>query len=311
VVAGVNVPSFTPEPETLRAVDAIIARSPFTHVVATSESHIELAGLLRSRYGLEGMGYEQALLVTNKWRMKQAVRGHWPAARAWLSGEFVARDGPRPATVVVKPLASSAARGVRRLALADALALLAAGDELLLVEEYLDAVEELHCDGLVRGGRLEWAVVSVYDRPVLVSNGSTAASVHLTPADPRVAPARAAAERVLGALAVTDAVFHLELLQVGETLYFGEIGLRPAGGGIAESIARSFGADLWLEFVGLQAGITERLSPLPRRRDDHCGVIGVVAAGERPDNSCEFSRLQFFEGLADADVAPLLREVAA
>lgn len=335
IEAGADVPSFSPDPRTLATLDALMARTPFQHVVATSESDMAFAGLLRSRYGLRGLDAEQALVATNKWRMKQAVRPHYPAAAAWLSGEFAELRGARPGTVVVKPLTGSASRGVRRLPLGEALRVLAASDELLLVEEALAVERELHCDGLVRDGRLAWVVVSTYDQPVL-RTWMTRGSIHLPAADPRAAAAVSAIRRILPAFPFAGFVFHLELLEVEGELVFGEIGLRPGGAGIADSIGRCHGSDHWLEFVGLQVGVKERLSPLPRPRADFCGVVSVVPPpdtppaetaelarlpgvtkvepgnllpGRRPENSCHYSHLVFFEGLGRPGVGALLRSL--
>lgn len=334
LTAGVDVPSFSPEPRTLAAVDAVMARTPFQHVVATSESNMAFAGFLRSRYGLAGLSHEQSLVVTNKWRMKQAVRPVHRAAAGWLSGPFL-EDGPRPAEVVVKPLSASSARGVRRMPCAAALQALRATEELLLVEEAVDATAELHCDGVVRDGRLRWAVVSSYDRPVLGSDGCRA-SVHLVPGDPRVQAATDVARRVLPAVAGDRAVFHLEILQAGEELVFGEIALRPAGTGIAESIQRCFGADLWLEFVALQVGARPPLRAPERAHGDLSGVVlarpsaggaplaaeearrlpgvtgigeGNLAPGEAPPHACSFRYLAFFDGLRAGELEALIAAI--
>lgn len=328
---GGQVPSFSPDSKTLAAFDALIIRTPFRHVVATSESDMAFAGFLRSRYGLAGLDAEQALIATNKWRMKRAVRPHYPTAAAWLSGEFLQSNRARPESVVIKPLSGSSARGVRKLPLDEALRVLSGSGELMLVEEALPVDGELHCDGLVRDGRLDWVVVSAYDRPVLHSR-NTRGSIHLPSSDQR-ADVRPAIRQILAAFPFADFVFHLELLDVQGDLIFGEIGLRPGGGGIAESIGRCHGSDLWLEFVGLQVGIQARLSPPPRHRDDLCGVVGVVPppdlpaapahqllrlpgvtavrrgnlpSGERPRDSCDFSHLVFFEGLRQPEVDGLI-----
>lgn len=336
LTAGVDIPGFTPEAHTLAAVDGHMARTPFQYVVATSESNMLFAGLLRSRYGLSGMSYNQTLVATNKWRMKQAVRGAYPTAAGWLSGDFLELRGARPDVVVLKPLSSSAARGVRLMPLPQAVAELRASSELLLVEEALDVTSELHCDGVVRDGTLCWVVVSAYDRPVLVSAG-TRASVHLPPADPRSSAAEAATRRVVGALPVTDFVFHLELMEVAGDLVFGEIGLRPAGAGVAESVARSFGVDLWQQFTCLPVGLpeppgrparghdllsgviagrpSERGGPLPARAAAGLpGVIGTspgnIPEGEPAPDSCSYYYLAFFDGLQDNEFAELMEWIS-
>ncbi|MFF4183037.1 acetyl-CoA carboxylase biotin carboxylase subunit family protein [Streptomyces sp. NPDC001691] len=279
VGSGLTVPSFDHERETLDTVDRLMARRPFQHVLATSESNLAFAAFLRSRYGLPGLGFDAALTVTNKWRMKQWIKPSLPTARCWLSGDFAAAaPGDPSADVVVKPLSGSSSKGVRRIPAGQAQELAAAGDELFLVEEAVDADAELHVDGVVRDGELRAAFASAYDRPVLSAAGTTRASLHLPPEDPRRGPALQAAERAVAALGIADLVFHLELFQVGDRLLFNEIALRPAGGGVAESLRTFHGVDLWDEFVRIQlgkppgAGLSDGSG-----RSGFSGVIGVAA----------------------------------
>jgi len=287
---GPAVPAFGTGPETLRVVDAVMADTPFAHVVSTSESNLAFAAFLRDRYGLAGLTFGQALTVTNKWRMKQAFRGALPSAECWLSGDFVERVGRRavPEQVVVKPLSGSSRMGVRRLPATEAAAYLRSRGELMVVEEALDLDGELHCDGLVSDGRLTALIPSAYDRPALRPSGLNLASIHLPPTDDRWRLATGAAQAVTRLIDTRDFVFHLELLQCGGELYFGEIGLRPPGGGRAESLRRFFGFDCWQAHVGLQLG---RLAehPPPRVRDDYCGVVGVAADPEREGEPGRFS----------------------
>jgi hypothetical protein len=277
----ISVPAFEPERQTMRIVDGLMARSPFQHVVASSESNLAFAGFLRSRYGLPGMSYDQALVATNKWRMKQQLAEALPTAACWLSGDFLA--GPhRPCEVVVKPLSGSSSRGVRRLSTEQALQELTDHDELLLVEEAVNIECELHCDGIVRGGELLVALPSVYDRPVLGAVGTTRASIHLPVDDDRHEAAVKATHQVVEALridaqGIANFVFHLELFQVHGGLLFGEIGLRPAGGGVAESLRHFYGVDIWAEFVGLQLGRPPCVGlQAPRHSRNYRGVTGIT-----------------------------------
>ena len=321
-----TVPAFEPQRQTMRIVDGLMARSPFQHVVASSESNLAFAGFLRSRYGLPGMSYDQSLVATNKWRMKQRLAEALPTAACWLSGDFLA--GPhRPREVVVKPLSGSASKGVRRLPIEQALQELADHDELLLVEEAVDIECELHCDGVVRGGELLVALPSVYDRPVLDAIGTTRASIHLPVDDDRHEAVVKATHHVVETLridtqGIANFVFHLELFQVHGELLFGEIGLRPAGGGVAESLRYFHGVDIWAEFVGLQLSRPPRVgSPAPRHSHTYRGVTGItpdvrlsaeellavpgisrVSPGSpkahleaRAGSSCAFTHLAFFE----------------
>jgi hypothetical protein len=288
VGGNVRVPieTFAPDRTSLSAVDALMAAKPFHYVVSTSESNVAFAGFLRSKYGLPGLNFEQALTVTNKWRMKQLVKGKVATAENWLSGDFVeqARGGRAlPTEVVVKPLSGSSTKGVRRVPTGDALAYLAVSDEVLLVEEAIDIEEELHCDGVVRDGELRAVIASGYDRPVLGPPGTNLASIHLPPSDERRERCVAAAREVIGIFDIPDFVFHLELLQSKGTLYFGEIGFRPAGGGRAQSFRRFYGLDLWDEYVRMQVARPAAGATVSTRQLAYCGMVGIAARLDQTD----------------------------
>lgn len=323
----------------LAAVDRVMARQPFSAVVATSESTILTAGLLRSRYGLPGPRFDDALVVTNKWRMRSTLRAAVRSPRAWLSGEFLTvpeSDGMQD-DVVVKPLASSSARGVRRMDAAAARAWLAEDGGLWLVEQAIDVVREFHCDGAFTNGQVEWVEVSEYDRPVLVSHGTRTTTI-LSCGDALRDELVACASDVVRALAVPEGVFHMEFLYDGRELYFGEVGLRPAGTGIAELLHIATGAGLWSAFVAAQLGRTSvgfnpvRVAPeltglvmarpstsgiAPIPPDEARGLPGVVSIGEgnigrgtTPGHMCEFEYLAFFSGLTAEAVARLRERIA-
>ncbi|GHF69795.1 biotin carboxylase [Amycolatopsis bartoniae] len=289
-----EVPAFAPERATLAVIDGLLARFPFRHVVTTSESNTAFAAFLRSRYGLAGPRYDQVLPATSKWRMKQQWGHAFPSARCWLPGDFraLATQGRAPAEVVVKPLAGSSTKGVRRLGRQECLDHLAATGELVVVEEAIDLTSELHCDGVVRDGKPRVIVPSVYNRPPLGSAGHNLASIHLPVGDPRRGPAVEAACRVLAAIDVPDFVFHLELLESHGTMRFGEIGFRPPGAGRAPSLLRFYGVDLWAEHIAAQLEL-----PRPTRNGvtaptGYCGVTGVAAdpAGCHPSPPAETLR---------------------
>jgi hypothetical protein len=242
-------------PVLMGEVAAAMQKHDFTHVVATSESNMLKAAWIRSSLGLPGPAYDEILPVTDKWRMKQAVRHGVPAARGWLSSAVVTGRVQLPGRVVIKPTVSSSARGVEVMTSSVAVARLRQESALWLVEEAVDVDEELHCDGVLREGQVLWSTVSVYDRPVLHASGSRG-SLHLPPDDLVVAAAGRVVRAAFDALPVRDGVFHLELFRrPGGDLLFGEVGLRPAGGGVATSLKIATGVDLWEHFLALQLGI--------------------------------------------------------
>lgn len=272
------VPVFAPEHETLDVVDRLMAARPFTRVLSTSESNVAFAGFLRSRYGIAGISYDQALLATNKWRMKEHLRGVLPMASCWLSGDFLEGAGRRayPGTVVVKPLSGSSSKGVRMMPARQALAELPSEDGLFLVEEAVETDAEYQCNGVVRDGSIVFVLPAVYDRPVLQAVGANVGSIHLPSRDPRWKQVVAATERVIDALGVPDCVFHLELLERGGELLFGEIGLRPVGGGVADSVRHFYGVDLWEEHIRADLRAPTAIGT-PPHTDLYCGAVGIAA----------------------------------
>lgn len=320
-----------------RAADAIVARRPVVGVVATSESTMQLAGYLRTRYGLDGLQFEQSLVVTDKWHMTMAVRSAVLSPRTWLSGQFLHERPSGLPEVVVKPRASSSARGVRRLSYMDALDFLSSNDRLWVVAEAIDVEREFHCDGVVRDGSIAWMQSSEYDRPVLRSFGTRSTTV-LDASDPLRDELSLFASAVISAIAIERGVFHLEIMYDGRRLVFGEIGFRPAGTGIAELILRVNEIDLWAEFLAAQLG-TERAPdwtatdvrdvaglimarpgvngepPLDESAARSLpGVIGIgvgnIDRNTDPENMCEYEYLVFFDGVERSSVADLRRAVA-
>ncbi|MCM3263331.1 hypothetical protein M3765_04610 [Streptomyces thermoviolaceus] len=330
-----------PGPELLRAADELMARRPFAAVVATSESTMLAAGYLRSQYGLPGLGYEQSLLATNKWRMRNRLSSAVPSPRAWLSGRFLAGGPDVPEgthEVVVKPIASSASRDVRRMPAGQARTWLTEHEGLWLVEEAVDVRREFHCDGVFHDGTVSWMVISEYDRPALQTAGTWGTS--FLPGDDPLRPRLTElAHRVMEELDAGHGVFHVEFLYDGTRLTFGEVGLRPAGAGWGELLRVTTGADIWGAFVAAQLGLEVlRFAPqrppaersgmlwarpnpdgsLPLPAADAGRLPGVVMIGEGntargagPTNSCDFEYRLYYEGLSAEDTARLRAAVTA
>lgn len=312
-------------PDLLREVAAAMQREDFTHVVATSESNMLKAAFIRSSFGLPGPGFEEILPVTDKWRMKQAVRGRVPAARGWSSSTVAAGRADLPGRVVVKPTLSSSARGVELLDAGAAVRRMRQEHSMWLVEEVVAVRRELHCDGVLRAGRVVWSCVSAYDRPVIEATGSRG-SLHLAPDDPLAAAADVVVRQAFDALPVRDGVFHLELfVDDAGNMIFGEVALRPAGGGVATSIGSVTGVDLWEHFVAAQVGL-DRPAPtggVPPGRwagvlmirqdsahgpDEVAALPGVVRleagnmrAGSAAAHSCDCSHYVYFDAGSRAD----------
>ena len=267
--------------ETAAYLDRLMASRPFQQVVASSESHIQFAGWIRSRYGLAGPGHDQAASVSNKWVMRRTFSGYAQSPRHWLSGTFLemalADMHDLPESVVIKPLYGSSSSGVRKMSQPDAIAFIQGQKDLFLIEEAVDIEQEWHCDGILFNGQLIFRQFSRYSKPILAAAGGTVASMHIPEMHPFIPIGEDFVRATLQGLSVNHGVFHLEFyLSRGECI-LGEIALRPAGGGIAESLLKFRGVDLWESFVRIQLGLPVT-SPQAVPLTGYCGVIGFVAA---------------------------------
>lgn len=283
------VASFTPELPTLDRVDSLMASIPFDRVVSTSESNVAFAAYLRTRYGLPGLHADAAEVVTNKYRMKQYLADRVPVVPFCLSGPFLAGAGKDLGDVVIlKPLIGSGGRDMQVLPADAARETLRRTKRLMLVERAVDIVNEYHCDGVVRDGVVRWCLTSRYFGPLFRSVGDHNGSLHLPPYDPRSTAVAALTERVVRGLGLPDFAFHLEALDLGGDLMLGEIGLRPAGGGIAQSVLRFHEVDLWYEHLCAELGLaTEHSRHGPRGAvvTSWQGVIGVSGFRRSPTDA--------------------------
>lgn len=295
-------------PELLQAVDRWQARYGAQGIVATSDGTMMTAAHLRARYGLPGPGLDETTLGTNKLRMRQATAGAVRAPRAWSPRSFLAM---RPeeigvGEVVVKPLALCSSRGVRRMTVPAAQEWLATATEFCLVEEAIHVEQELHAEGLVVDGKLVWLESSAYDRPVLTAQRGVRTSLILPPADPRRDTLTEMAQAVLTAMAVTTCVFHMEFLVQHGEIYFGEVGLRPAGSHLAELLDVTLGCGVWNAHVCAQVGVEPRDSTPTRTAEPLTGLVMARLAedGRAPLAQADAERLPGVIGTRRGKLAP-------
>ncbi len=263
----------------------LIADRGCTHVIATAERNMAVAGRLRDAYGLPGLNWIQSLAVTDKRSMRLWAALLVPMAAGWPSNEVLADPGVLSGLdeVVIKPATGAGCHRIERMPTGRALLRLTAEPGPWQVEEALDVDVELHCDGYFTDRNAPVMVVSAYDRPLLTSIGTTQASFHLPADHPWSRRAHELTTRLLAGAPASRAAFHVEVLLVGDRALLGEIAMRPASGGIAESLLLHHRLDVWAAFVRLQAGLT----PLPvtiAGPADWSGVAGVVADGESDES---------------------------
>jgi hypothetical protein len=255
----------------------------FDGVAAPQERGLLTAGYLRSYFDLPGAGLEISLGFANKLVMKTRLAAAGVPLAAFAAPPSLAAV---PATmaaagvdwpVVVKPAVSAGTQHTYRLAGQAELDLLAgtergrAMDDLpvpLIVEEAVPVAVELHCDGVIRDGRTVALSTSRYFRPLLDDLGGLIGSHTLAAGDPCTPALAELHQRVVRQLGLRAGVTHLEAYSTaGGGLVFGEVTIRPGGGGVTRVVRERHGVDLWAEL--LRAAIPGLAVP-----DAPAGLVG-------------------------------------
>lgn len=318
--------------------DGLMSTHVFKRVVSTSESYMEIASLIRERYGLPGPSFSTAIVTTNKLRMRQFFRDIVLSPEFQSVGEFIHNPYKLGSKVVLKPMYGSAARGVEVLDVDEALQLFTENsDHSYIVEKAIKIVNEFHCDGIVRDNKIIWSDISQYDRPVIHSSG-TRNTVLIPESDYRYSMIQKFANSIVAAIHENSFVFHLEIWDDGNQLWFGEIGLRPGGTGIADLHRHFSSVDLWKEHFKSELMDDNALPICPDKPKDRTGLImarstedgimplpekevhqladikytetGNILRGDIPENRCEYEYIAFFSEISDLKISQLMKIIS-
>ncbi|HEV2371158.1 MAG TPA: ATP-grasp domain-containing protein [Streptosporangiaceae bacterium] len=252
-----------------RAAMEVAREHGVDHVIGPAEMSVPAAGLLRSYFGIPGTGFETALSFSNKHLMKQRLRAAGLPVTDWVSVPSVERVpgtlSELGAPVVVKPVFGGGGQHTFVLkSAADAAALAtsphAAGLREagcpVIVERFVEIINEYHCDGVVHDGEVRFAAVSRYFAPLLGQIGSVSGSHIVAAADPVSGHVTDLHRSTVAALGLRSGVTHMELFETSCGFLVGEITCRPAGGGVPEVVLRQYGVDLWQAFTDTSLGRT-------------------------------------------------------
>lgn len=227
-------------------------------VIGGSERAVQPAGFVRSYFGLEGPGFEECARLTDKYLMKKT----WRAAGLPVA-DFTAVRGLNhfqqavsrlPLPLIVKPSRGNGAVQIvavtteqeRANILASPPSYVTDEDFYTLIEEKLEVVDEYHVDAVLSDGKIRYDMVSRYLAPPMSwREPGIRGSYAVSPDDPAFSPVRALAASAVGALSVSSAVTHCEILETPHGLVVGEIAGRPGGGSVPLLMRHHLGVDVW------------------------------------------------------------------
>ncbi|WP_181793151.1 acetyl-CoA carboxylase biotin carboxylase subunit family protein [Streptomyces sp. WELS2] len=246
----------------LEIIDAVVREEgPFDHVIAFSEMLLDLAAVLRERYGIPGSGVEETARFRDKTVMKERVSRAGLRVPRWAScrteEQILAAAEEFGYPVIVKPVRGASSQGVREIASPEELRALWAERSLddLEIEEFVQG-EILHVDGVLDAtGEPLFLCTSRYLSTCLdfEAQGAPLGSVFQT--DPEVrGRCEDFAVRCLAALGLRSSAFHLEFFDTGDELVFLEVGARVPGADVSYVINDVHGVNLWRLWVDVLLG---------------------------------------------------------
>lgn len=285
-------------------------------VFTNSEAAMLTAASLAPALGARGLPIPVAVAVRDKAYQKDRIRRHGiPVAPCYVFGPGAA-DAARIAgearfPAVIKPLSGAGGVAVTRVRDAKHLGqVLAAYTDLYkplgetwLLESYIDGIE-MHLDGLVTGGRVEFLSAGRYLDPLLEQrNGRMPGSVILDPVahDKEFTQYREFAEHCLAAIGLTQSVFHMELFDTPEGLVFSECAARCGGQLIVPAIEKQYGLDL--ELAAFQVAVSGEFTPPSRPKPDtHAGWIQLPVPPGRITRLPEPDQVRALPGVSDVQM---------
>lgn len=290
------LPSFDDRQALLNAVAYLLRSRRIDRVVALDDFDVEVAALLREHFRWPGHGETRARLFRDKLAMRARAKElsiRQPAFTALFRDDDVARfvdevEGPW----LLKPRFQASAVGIQKLSSREEAwqAIADLGDErsFHLLERMIPG-DMYHVDSLTVGGRILFAEVNKYHRPLLevAQGGGIYATRTLPREDPLIGALKGANTAVLDGFGIGRGASHTEVIvsaDDGEP-YFVETSSRVGGAHIAEMVEAATGLNLWSEWAKLEVVGDDGDYVLPTPRADYGGVIISLARQERPDTS--------------------------
>ncbi len=292
------VPHFNDRRALLNAVAYLSRGRQFDRIVALDDFDIEVAAGLREHFRLTQVGHgdSQARLFRDKLAMRTqaAELGVRQPAFCGLANhdavrQFLARV---PGPWLMKPRSEASAAGIHKCNTADDVwqRLDRLGDDQTfhLLEQMVPG-DLYHVDSLVRQGKVIFAEVNAYWKPLLdvYQGGGVYATRTLRRDRPQVAALRAANKQVLEGFGLGQGASHTEFMvsHADGQPYFIETSARVGGAETATMVEAAAGINLWAEWAKLEADRTDGRYQLPPVSQRYAGVVMSLSRFEKPDTS--------------------------
>ncbi len=289
------MPSFVDLRHVINGIAYLMRNERIDAVVALDDYDVDLGAALREHFRLPGIGQSTVRYFRDKLAMRiEARQAGFPVP------DFTAlfhHDDVRhflatvPPPWLMKPRGEASSIGIRKLH--DAEGVWRRIDELgddasfHLIERFIPG-DLYHVDSLVHRGRVVFAEVGKYHRPLLElwTGGGVFATRTATRDWPEVPALRELNEKVLQAFGMERGCSHTEFIRASSDgrVYFIETSARVGGACISDVVEAATGLNLWEEWASVEiAG--DGPYKLPPLRQEYGGATVSLARMERPDTS--------------------------
>jgi biotin carboxylase len=265
--------------------EALLARGPFDGILAVGDGPALMAARCAERLGLRFHSVGAVNAANDKRRTRERFRG----SGLNVPDFCVADATPKHFPCVLKPLRSSASRGVIRantpLEFSEALARIRkmSGGDGVLVEDFIPG-REFALEGVVTAGQLH--TLAIFDKPDPLDGPFFEETIYVTPSREPAAVQRAireAAQRAVAAVGLEFGPVHAEMRVNDRGVWMLEVAGRPIGGLCSRVLRFQSGTDdagMSLEDVLLRHALGEDVARVSLAPGAH-GVmmIPIPAAG--------------------------------
>jgi hypothetical protein len=289
------LPHFQDRRLIVNAVGYLARSRAIRRIVALDDFDVEIAAHLREHFRLPGIGESDARLFRDKLAMRSKARELGVRIPEFVG--VINHDEVRnflatvPGPWLLKPRSEASAMGIQKLNTADEVwkAVEKLGDDqsFHLIERMVPG-DLYHVDSLVAGGKVVFAEVNKYFKPLFdVYHGGGVYATRTVPRDrPEVAALREINGRLLTGFGLTRGASHTEFMQshADGQFYFIETSARVGGAHTAEMVEAATGVNLWSEW-GWMESHPDKEYALPPLKSRYAGVTISLAKQEKPDSS--------------------------
>ncbi len=312
-IEAMHLPVEDPE-EALNVIGAVASESPFTAILGTDDSTIELAARAAQMLGHSHNSPESALLTRRKDLGRQCLRSAGMTVPDFqlidLRQSLSIQAGHIDYPCVVKPLAMSGSRGVIRadnkqefIAACQRIEKIIVTEEChterrhLLAESFVPG-SEIAVEGLLTQGKLE--ILTIFDKPVPLNGPYFEESYYVTPTgldQPQQILVRQQLQAACHAYGLREGPIHAECRINEQGVWIIEIAARTIGGLCARLF--QFGTGYSLEEMVISHALQIPVRPQAARGSVGVLMIPIPAAGI----------LRRVEGLMAAQKTPYIDEL--